>query len=81
MKPKECAKYVFYNAGCYYRLRKDGRMIDELFPDLAYMFQEAHVRKVEFLCLGKNPAMAWIDKHGNIVVRVHHDNTQTKINF
>lgn len=83
MRPKECAKYVFndrhspnnwcLNKPPFIRLRDFSPIVsDTLVAGTGF--------KLYFYHFG-NPALAWKDKHGNIVVRVHHDNKQTKINF
>lgn len=78
MKPKECAKYVFQPYSCkLYRLKNDGRTLYECFPELS-CFHSDSIIKVFFILKG-NQAMAWRDKHGNIIVRIHHADTQTKL--
>lgn len=79
MKPKECAKYVFQPfPGGEYRLKNDGRTLYECFSILSIFYNHTNIFKLYFMLKGSN-ALAWRDKHGNIIVRIHHADTQTKL--
>ena len=69
MKPKECNKFVYCNNNGMY-LRRDGFMYRSLGVDFHPVAKVIDVMyKLEFNHLGHR-ALAWKDKHGNVVVRV-----------
>lgn len=81
MKPRECAKYVYrqMSDGYYYRLfNGELKHMDFEFENVRLFFERLQCKKVSFLWHGSE-ALAWRDKHGNIIVRVHHADTQTKL--
>lgn len=77
------SKYVYHPIDGEY-ICMDARGNHWLFNDfdyVSYAFTDHHCIRYEWLISGKYPAKAWKDKHGNIIIRVFHEDKQTKIDF
>lgn len=70
-------------------VRSNGRSLHQDFPFLPYMAEnlidkdincDMFISKVKFFYHGYD-ALAWIDKHDNVIVRYMSNHKQTKINF
>lgn len=75
---KNCATYCYYDSsgcGLYHRRSNSERTLQIDFPFVLQAFVDHGVFKMHFYHHG-NEALAWRDKHNNIMVRVFHVDTQ-----
>lgn len=89
MKNRDYVKVVYRIDADGVFVRSNGRTLHQDFPFLPYIGEllvdedihcDIFISKVKFFYQGL-PALAWIDKHDNVIVRYMSNNKQTKIDF
>lgn len=83
MKDKENFYKIVYHFihGNLYKTLKTDRSFHIDFPRVHALFTIDHSTNVEIFDNKHNSVKIWKDKHGNIIVRYHLPNKQTKIDF